>query len=166
MKVGAIPLYRSPGGLRVCLVSTSGSRRRFTVPKGVPRRRERWEVGALRELREEAGVSGRILLPRHPLVLAGTRRPSDSIVLYWCEIESVDDTWAEDGFRRRVFCPVDQLPKVRLGGVGRKVFGEILELDLGAGQRPGSGRMGIAERIRAKLSGLAVRADIDAVTGS
>ena len=163
MKVGAVPIYRGRDGFKACLVSTAASRRRFTFPKGVARRREAWEKGALRELREEAGVSGRILMPRHPLVLADEKRPSEGIVLFWCEVLEIDDTWSEDKLRRRMFCPADRLPKARLGRTGRKAFGELLALGLGAEPRPGAVEAGVVERIRARLFGLPVRADIDAV---
>ena len=164
MKVGAIPIYRGRDGLNLCLVSTSASRRRFTFPKGALKRREAWEKGALRELREEAGVAGRVLMPRHPLVLASTKRPSESVVLYWCEVLSVDDKWSEDGMRRRMFCAADRLPKARLGKTGRKVFGEVLKLNLGDEAHAGDVEVGIVGRIRAQLFGLRLRADIDALT--
>ena len=172
MRVGAIPFYRGEDGLRVCMVSTSAHRKSFTFPKGVLKRRETWQHGALRELREEAGIEGRVLLPRHPLVLSGLKRPADSIVLYWCEIESVHDKWKEDGMRKRKFFPVDRLPKARLGRTGRKVFREILELDLspemgvdddgGRGAAEAPVRAGILGSIRSSLAKLALRPDLDA----
>lgn len=165
MKVGTIPLYRGRDGLRVCLVSTTASRKRFTFPKGVVRGREAWQKGALRELSEEAGLEGRVLLPRQPLVLAGRERPSDGIVLYWCEVLSVADAWAEDGARRRMFCPADRLPEVRLGRTGREVFRELLKLDLGGGPGAEAAEAGILARLRARLLGLPPRADIDAAAG-
>lgn len=164
MKVGAIPLYRGQGGLRVCLVSTSSSRKRFTFPKGVVKRRESWERGALRELSEEAGATGRILMPRHPLVLADEKRPSESVVLYWCEILTIDDAWKEDDLRRRIFCSVNRMPRVKLGRTGKEVFKEIVELGLDGDPRDDSGQLGVVERIRARLLGLRLRTEIDTVT--
>lgn len=168
MRVGAIPCYRGADGLRVCMVSTSAHRKSFTFPKGVLKRREAWQKGALRELREEAGIEGRILLPRHPLVLSGKKRPADSIVLYWCEIESIHDNWKEDGMRKRKFFPVDRLPKARLGKTGRKVFLEILDLGLDL-DHGGDGdtavaptKAGILGSIRSSLAKLAPRPDLDA----
>ena len=164
MKVGTIPFRRGPEGLQVCLVSTAHSRKRFTFPKGVAKRREPWRKGALRELREEAGVEGRILEPRYPLVLADEKRPSDGIVLYWCEVLSLDDAWDEDGFRKRIFRPADRLPKEKLGRTGGEVFREILSLDLGDERRAGSVTAGIAARIRAQLTGLRLRPNAGAVS--
>ena len=166
MKVGTIPLYRGRDGLKVCMVSTAGSRRRFTFPKGVLRRREAWKKGALRELREEAGLSGRVLVPRYPLVLADRKRPSESVVLFWTEVLAIKGTWREDGLRRRKFLPADRMPGIKLGDMGRKVFREILKLDLGREPDAGFDAAGAMGRIRSRLLGLEARPDLDLAAGA
>lgn len=58
---GGIVFRRQRGRPQVLIVTTKRSRKRWVLPKGRVKRGERPSVAALREVREEGGVTGRVL---------------------------------------------------------------------------------------------------------
>src|SRR5688572_4888537 len=58
---GGIVFRRQRGRPQVLIVTAKRSRKRWVLPKGRVRDGERVRVAALREVREEAGVTGRVL---------------------------------------------------------------------------------------------------------
>jgi 8-oxo-dGTP pyrophosphatase MutT (NUDIX family) len=58
---GGIVFRRQRGRPQVLIVTAKRSRKRWVLPKGRVRHGERLKVAALREVREEGGVKGRVL---------------------------------------------------------------------------------------------------------
>ena len=129
MRVGAIPLLFSEGDLRICVISGSRNSARFTFPKGALKDEETWEKGALRELHEEAGLKGKIIMPKLPLVIKNTREPLQKIILYWVEVEKVAEDWPEKAKRERKFFPIEEVPKEILTDNARKAYKQIIGLN-------------------------------------
>lgn len=114
MKTGTIPIFRDDEGLKVGLVSSSRNPQQMTFPKGNLEAGEALIDGALREMREEAGLKGRIILPRTPLVIRDPKIKRASIVYFWCEITMIKHKWPEMKCRDRVFFRFDELPDLAL----------------------------------------------------
>lgn len=153
-------MFRSRHGLQLCLVSTSRNNQILTFPKGLLKKDEPWTKGALRELEEEAGVSGKIILPRTPLIVPNKKLPDEGVILYWCEITGISSTWAEQRLRRRVFYPIDQVPVASLNRTARIAHREILDLNLGEPERSAEASLGLGDWIRTQLLGIRLRPEL------
>jgi putative acetyltransferase len=106
-QAGVMPFARSQGELRLLLV-TSIRRGRWIIPKGVIEIDQRPEDAALMEAREEAGVSGRLLMPA-----LGTYRHEKwggtcTVTVFALEVDAVADTWPEAETRQRAWFTVDE----------------------------------------------------------
>jgi 8-oxo-dGTP pyrophosphatase MutT (NUDIX family) len=112
----------------------------MTFPKGIVKRGEGWEKAALRELHEEAGCKGRILMRRTPLLISPRKRPKDSSILFWCEIDTVQKSWPERKHRQRIWHTVGSRMNFRLTRNAKKVYKELL--DLGLDQDTGKSKAG------------------------
>lgn len=62
-QAGGIVFRWNGDGPEVLIVTAYGNRKRWVLPKGSVRRFERASYAALREVREEAGVEGRVVAP-------------------------------------------------------------------------------------------------------
>jgi ADP-ribose pyrophosphatase YjhB (NUDIX family) len=102
----------------------------MTFPKGSTKNGEGWERAALRELREEAGCKGQIVMRRMPLALSPRKAPEESCILYWCEIDTVLKSWPEKKQRERIWHTVGEKMDFRLTRNARKIYKELLDLGL------------------------------------
>ena len=131
MRVGTIPFRAKKGKFQICLISSRSKPGRMTFPKGQVKNNEGWEEAARRELREEAGLKGHILMPRSPLVFSPRKRPVESCIFYWCRVDEVMANWPESKHRDRIWHSVGSKMDFKLTHNARKIYRELLKLGLG-----------------------------------
>ncbi len=100
----------------------------MTFPKGATKRGEGWERAALRELHEEAGCKGKILMRRRPMVVSPPKAPEESCVFFWCEIDTVLKSWPAKKQRDRIWHTVGGKKKFRFTRNAGKIYKELLKL--------------------------------------
>ncbi|MGC6484566.1 MAG: NUDIX domain-containing protein [Candidatus Puniceispirillales bacterium] len=130
MKVGVIPFRLKKDRFEICLIKSRTKPKQMTFPKGMVKRREAWEDAALRELFEEAGCRGNILMRRMPLLLSPRKMPEESCVFFWCEIDEVLKSWPEKKQRERIWHTIGADMDFRLTRNARKIYRELLDLGL------------------------------------
>lgn len=89
---GAVAFRRHAGGVHYLVVSSSDGRHRV-LPKGHIKRRETPEQCALRELREEAGVTGEIVAP---LTAAEYTIPRETVRVRYYLVRATGDADADE----------------------------------------------------------------------
>ena len=99
-QAGAIPFRREEKGLRICLVTSSGSGR-WGIPKGIIDPGETPQETALKETEEEAGVTGRVF--DDPVGKYRYRKWGSEMVVrvYLLEVSNEFREWAEQDVRKR-----------------------------------------------------------------
>lgn len=152
MRVGVIPFRVEKGRFQICLVSSLSKPDRMTFPKGIVKRKEAWEVAALRELYEEAGCEGEILLRRMPLVFSPRKRPEDSCVFFWCEIKTELNSWPEKKKRNRVWHTLGLDADFLLTRNAGKVYEELLAIGLDQDEREAGAALTAEDLIRQRLA--------------
>ena len=130
MRVGVVPFREKKGRFQICLISSLSKPKRMTFPKGLTKKGEGWEVAALREMHEEAGLMGTIIMRRLPLLLSSRKRPDESCVLFWCRIDNELRSWPEKKLRARIWHTVGDDMDFQLTRNASKIYQELLDLDL------------------------------------
>ena len=130
MRVGVVPFREKKGRFQICLISSLSKPKCMTFPKGLTKKNEGWEIAALREMHEEAGLMGTIILRRLPLLLSSRKRPDESCVLFWCKIDDVLKSWPEKKLRARIWHTVGDDMDFRLTRNASKIYHELIELGL------------------------------------
>jgi hypothetical protein len=102
LQAGAIPFRTGPSGLQFLLVTSRGGN--WIFPKGVVESDETAEAAALKEVQEEAGVTGTIL----PLPLGAYRDRKDwepcHVLMFLLQVAGECARWREGGERARRWC--------------------------------------------------------------
>ena len=130
MRVGVIPFRQKQDRFQVCLISSVSKPDQMTFPKGMVKSGEGWEHAALRELHEEAGLKGDILLRRMPLLISPRNRPKESCIFYWCHIHDVLTSWPEKKIRDRIWHTIgDVMPFNPTRNAG-KIYQQLIDLGL------------------------------------
>ena len=130
MRVGTIPFRQKKGKFQICLISSLSKPGEMTFPKGWVKSDEGWVEAALREMREEAGLKGRILMRRRPLVLSPRKRPEESCIFYWCRVDEVKAKWRESRDRDRIWHNVGGKMDFKLTDNAKEIYRELLKLGL------------------------------------
>ena len=130
MRVGVIPFREKQGRFQICLISSISKPERMTFPKGLTNKNEGWEVAALREMHEEAGLVGTIIMRRMPFLLSSRKRPHEACILFWCKIDDVLKSWPEKKLRGRIWHTVGDNMDFRLTRNAGKIYQELLDLGL------------------------------------
>lgn len=86
----------------------------FALPKGGLERGENPEVGALRELFEEAGIKGSVLMIEQPIYVVFPERPEENCLFFWTLIEHLADEWEESHKRKRHWFKLKELSNAKL----------------------------------------------------
>lgn len=148
MRVGVVPFREKKGRFQICLISSLSKPKRMTFPKGLTKKGEGWEVAALREMHEEAGLMGTIILRRLPLLLSSRKRPDESCVLFWCKIDNVLRSWPEKKLRARIWHTVGDDMDFQLTRNASKIYQELLDLDLDQDMDSPDGENLLRQRLR------------------
>ena len=148
MRVGVVPFREKKGRFQICLISSLSKPKRMTFPKGLTKKGEGWEVAALREMHEEAGLMGTIILRRLPLLLSSRKRPDESCVLFWCKIDNVLRSWPEKKLRARIWHTVGDDMDFQLTRNAAKIYQELLDLDLDQDMDSPDGENLLRQRLR------------------
>lgn len=111
--VGCVPVRMEADGWKVLLVSTRRSAETWVFPKGAIGRNERPKEAAIRETREEAGVTGTVGPKLGPFEIKAGHQVQKMWLLFVDNILGDDDpTWEERGIRERRWCAIEDAPKL------------------------------------------------------
>ena len=125
-QAGAIPFRREADHLSFCLITTSDGAK-WGFPKGIIERGDTPPTTALKEAREEAGLSGRIVGGPIGWFRQTKWGETFAVEVYLMEVERVDDIWDERTMRRRRWCDAGQALSLIRGRPVEPVFLEALE---------------------------------------
>lgn len=104
-RAGCVPLRLVDGVVQVLLIESSSKPGIFVFPGGGVEKGETAAEAAVRELREEAGVSGKIVCELSPHV---DKESATSTRRFAVAVDSVDVQW-EENWRRRLWLSVDNV---------------------------------------------------------
>ncbi|GAB0498316.1 hypothetical protein MMPV_009657 [Pyropia vietnamensis] len=100
-------------GWKVLLVSTRRSGETWVFPKGCIGRDERPKEAAVREAREEAGVTGTVGPKLGPFEIKAGHQVQKMWILFVDTVLGDDDpAWEERGIRERRWCAIEDAPKL------------------------------------------------------
>jgi 8-oxo-dGTP pyrophosphatase MutT (NUDIX family) len=136
LSAGGIVFRRARGRAEVLLVTARKRRKRWVLPKGRVHRGEQPRAAAVRECREEAGVTGRVVEPAGVVeygTKAGRMRVEYFIIEFKREVEHDEDD------RDHQWCPVEDAIALLTYASARRVLLEAHpRLSALARRRPGS----------------------------
>ena len=153
MRVGVVPFREKKGRFQICLISSLSKPKRMTFPKGLSKKGEGWEVAALREMHEEAGLVGTLILRQMPFLLSPRKRPDESCILYWCKIDDMLKSWPEKKLRKRIWHTVGDDMDFRLTRNAAKIYQELLDLGLDQDNTAHAGENFLRQRLMLTASG-------------
>ncbi len=131
LQSGVIPYRRGANGSIEILLVTSGTRKRWIIPKGNLEPDLDKRESARLEAYEEAGVMG--MIRPEPLGSylhdRGDRAPA-SVEVYLMEVERVlpDDKWQEHGYRERRWMPIADARDAVLEDGLKELFTDVAKL--------------------------------------
>jgi 8-oxo-dGTP pyrophosphatase MutT (NUDIX family) len=125
-QAGAIPFRVADGKLELCLI-TSARTGAWGFPKGFVDPGETPPQTALKEAREEAGLSGRILEPDLGGYAYSKGGLSLWVTVFLLEITAVAPRWPEQRVRQRRFCSSAEVPELLGEPAWRAMFERALE---------------------------------------
>jgi 8-oxo-dGTP pyrophosphatase MutT (NUDIX family) len=110
-QIGALPIQKEGGRIRVLLVTTRTTRR-WTIPKGWPMKGLKDHEAAAQEAREEAGIEGRIEKDALGTYLYWKRRETHfdlcQVSVYLLKVEKDLDKWEEQDEREKRWFAVEE----------------------------------------------------------
>jgi 8-oxo-dGTP pyrophosphatase MutT (NUDIX family) len=125
---GVLALRRSPGGLRVLLVTSTGGKR-WVIPKGIVEKGHSPARSAAKEAWEEAGITGRVSRRMLGRYRYEKWQGVCTVLVYRLDVECLYRVWPETHVRRRRWFS----PKGAAARVGDPALAALILDTVGAG---------------------------------
>lgn len=126
-KSGTIPIRMKHNEVQIGLITSREFPDRFIFPKGHIDKKETIEKAALRETREEAGWSGKII--GDPICVGKGLRISKTSRVYIAYfpllVSKISKDWPEKKYRSRVWISIDTLSDLKLDRGSKNIVAEL-----------------------------------------
>lgn len=126
-KSGTIPLRIKHEEIQVGFITSREFPNLFIFPKGHIDKKETIEKAALRETREEAGWSGKII--GNPICVGKNFKIAKTsnvyIAYYPLLVSKISKDWPEKKYRSRVWITVDMLNDIKIDKCSKNIIAEL-----------------------------------------